>query len=155
MISLEQMHEAGKPFLAENFFEDQSQAAQQFGVYSRGGQFMQLKIKVIAEFLAETHFPMFIASLTVTGLCILLYLTSFVVIACILWKGERKYKNIAHLGWITSMFTFVMSIMFVFVFCISVIIANDTCSMYKEVNAKKSTASFVNMWPEDLSPIID
>ena len=128
------MYEAGKPFLQADFFEDQAQAAEQFAVYQRGGQNMQIKVKVITDFLENIHFPIFVVGISVNGLCILMYATAFGVIACVLWKGERKYKNIAHLSWITSVFTLLVSIMYMFFAAISLIVINDTCSMYREVD---------------------
>ena len=84
-----------------------------------------------------------------------MYGISLCIIVCVLLTGDRKYKNIAHLSWITAVVALSLTCFFVCIYSLAAVMIHDVCSVYKEAESKNSTANFTGLWPEEVSPLLD
>jgi uncharacterized membrane protein len=90
-----------------------------------------------------------------TVLCIVLYAVSLAIVLGVLLTGDRKYKNVAHLSWITATIALALTCFFVCIYSLSAVMIHDVCSVYKYAESKNSTANFTGLWPEEVSPLLD
>jgi hypothetical protein len=80
---------------------------------------------------------------------------SIIIVACVIKTGDRKYKNISHLGWITSMLSWSYTILVTTFLLAGAIITNDLCSIYIHTDEEHSVANFTRLWPADIQPLLD
>lgn len=74
--------------------------------------------------------PLFITGVILFSLQIILIITSVFIVSCVLKTQERKYKNVAHISWASSLIIITMSSIYSgFFISLGVIHSSDVCHL--------------------------
>lgn len=103
------MQQTGLPLLPSesDFSQLQESATLNASMYVEGGQQLQTNREVELDWLHKLVLPIFITTVVIYSLSVICIIFSFIIILCILKTQERKYKNVAHISWVSA---FVMMI---------------------------------------------
>lgn len=138
-----------------DFIDGTAEAAGDSAQLQEGGQKMQKVFKKITDFLQSIQFPIFISFTTIQVACCSLYFLSTCTVICVLTTNSRKFKNIAHISWSTSVVTFTISCIFIAFYAAFALLFNDICSVFDDARDRKTTRGLTAIWPDEISNILD
>ena len=98
---------------------------------------------------------MFIASVVIYSICIISIAVSMYIVSCILKTQERRYKNVAHIAWVSAFTMMIVGSLSACFFTIVSLLTDDHCNILEYTEAKKSVAGIPHLYPTDLVPILD
>ena len=79
------------------------------------------------QFANSSLLPLFSAAIGLYGLAFILQIIAIVIVSCVLATKERKYKNIAHVSWVTAAISLFFGIFLTCCNVIGTLTIRDAC----------------------------
>ena len=99
--------------------------------------------------------PIFITTVGIYSLSILTLLVSIFNVSCILKTQERKYKNVAHISWISAFTMMIVGSLSACFFTIVSVFMEDHCILLDYTEGAESVSGVSNLYPDQLVPILN
>ena len=80
---------------------------------------------------------------------------SIYIISCILKTQERKYKNVAHISWISAFIMLIVGSLSACLFTLVSLLTDDHCTILDYTEDKKTVESVPHLYPEKLVPVLN
>lgn len=98
---------------------------------------------------------MFITTLVIYSLSVFSIVISIYIISCILKTQERKYKNVAHISWISAFIMLIVGSLSACYFTIVSLLTDDHCTILEYTEDKKDVSGVQHIYPTKIVPIMN
>ena len=91
---------------------------------------------------------MFITTVVIYSLSIISLVLSIVNVSCILKTQERKYKNVAHISWISAFIMMIVGSLSACFFTLVSLFTDDHCLILDSNEASSTVEGVPQLYPE-------
>ena len=90
---------------------------------------MQVDRQVGLDFLNNLVLPIFITTVVIYSLSVICLAFGIYIVACILKTQERKYKNVAHITWVSAFVMMIVGSLSACFFTLVSMLLEDHCNI--------------------------
>jgi hypothetical protein len=90
----------------------------------------------------------FISTFSLQGLTCFVLLISLIQVTMVLITEERKWKNRAHIGWISGMISLFVLTVLSAGYAFALLLFTDTCAVKNTYSGLKTTSGLNRLYPE-------
>ena len=123
------MQSDGYPLLDSNFETLSENSMLLASPYIEGAQELQVNRQIEISWVQSWVLPIFISTLVIYSLSVICLVMSIYIISCILKTQERKYKNVAHISWISAFIMLIVGSLSACLFTLVSLLTDDHCTI--------------------------
>ncbi len=99
--------------------------------------------------------PIFITTVVIYSLSVICVLFSIINVCCVLKTQERKYKNVAHISWISAFTMMIVGSLSACFYTLVSVLSYDHCVILDITETKENVAGVPNIYPTDVVPLLN
>ena len=141
--------------MTSNFVTLSQTATLQASQFILGGQDMQVNRGVELSWIESLVLPIFITTVVIYSLSVICLLLSILNFACILKTQLRKYKNVAHISWISAFTMMIVGSLSACFFTLVSLFTEDHCLILDYTERHKNVAGVPQRYPAGIVPLLN
>lgn len=149
------MQADGYPLIDSDFTQLSEQSMLLASPYIEGAQELQVNRQIEISWVQTWVLPIFISTQVIYSLSVICLVVSIYIIACILKTQQRKYKNVAHITWVSTFIMLIVGSLSACFFTIVSLLTDDHCTILDYTEEQKSVAGVPHLYPASLVPIMN
>ena len=98
---------------------------------------------------------MFITTVVIYSLSVICIIASIFIVFCILKTQERKYKNVAHISWVSAFIMMIIGSLSACIFTLISLLTENHCMILNYTEKQNSVNGLQDLYPTSIVPLLD
>ena len=154
--AITEIQSAGQLISETDYMQKSVDSVFEAATYQLGGQMLQEARVQDFEYMRKYLNPVFITGIVLYSLEALMIIVSVWIISCVLKTQERRYKNIAHISWASSLSVIFINSIYTGIFIhLSVSSSRDACNLLDYTEREEDFSQVTTIFNPQISPILN